>query len=202
MIRSNFIFLNVRQIFLLTLFGLGIFSTRVFALSAAEFEHQAPEQEAIDHPERIMLRTPANGIERVRVLIQAESGYRVVPMERAGAEFVANVSFEELAELAYHFQVDALDGPVFETKTYVLRKHSGVEFEQEIEQGQRELDKLKAEVLQLENTLQGLRVADPKVLARQKHIELARAVVLLTKRERQVREAEAAVRDGRGGIQQ
>ncbi|MBX7143563.1 MAG: hypothetical protein K1X79_03855 [Oligoflexia bacterium] len=171
-----------------------------YALSQAEFKHEPPERDAIEHPERVILRTPAEGIERIRVLIEAEAGYRAVPMEREGAEYIANISFEDLAELTYHFQVDASDGPIFESQSYVLRKHSGQEFEQELQQKTAELEKLQAEVLQLVNTVQGLRVADPKALARQKNMELARAVVLLSKRERQVREAEAAIRNGQAEL--
>lgn len=163
---------------------------------ASVFVHTPPASVDASQTEIVKLEVTGEEISRVRALIQGESGYRIASLEQNGQSFIASVSFEQLAELRYRFQYQMNDGSLHESQNYVIRKLATDESESELSAMQQSIDGLKSKVAQLQNTVQALRVADPKTLAKQRHVEMARAVVLLSKREREVAEAEQRLRDG------
>jgi hypothetical protein len=158
--------------------------------------HSPPASVDASQTEMVQLIASGSNITRVRALIQSDSGYRIAALEQQGDSFVTTVSFNQLAELRYRFQFQLSDGSLHESQNYVIRKLATEAFEGELVQMQRSLEILKSKTAQLQNNVQALRIADPKALAKQRHVEMARAMVLLSKREREVAEAEERLRNG------
>jgi hypothetical protein len=151
----------------------------------------------VDVPQ-VEVRAKAFGAARMRVLVQEEHGLRVVTMTPQDDSFSAVLQFKNLAELRYQFQVQGQDGRLSESKEFVVRKRSGSELEAELAQAAQINTDLRVKITQLENTVQGLRTTDPKVLAKQRNVEMAKVLVLLSQREREVAEAEAKLKQPQG----
>lgn len=168
------------------------------AQELAAFKHIPPEASSQNESGQVLLVISADNIKRARILVQQTNGILVAELKKqqANNSYEVIVSFNGLAELIYSFQYETLDGKLQESQSYHLRRYSGQEYEQAIKDKIAELQALKEQLPQLENEIQALRSSDPKSLARQKNVELARAIVLLNKREREVKEAEVRQRKG------
>lgn len=163
----------------------------------ADFVHVPSADVELD-VSQIEVRAKALGAARMRVFVQEEHGLRVVAMTPQEESFSAILQFKNLAELRYQFQVQGQDGRLSESKEFVVRKRSGVELESELAQAAQANTDLRIKIAQLENTVQGLRTTDPKVLAKQRNVEMAKVLVLLSQREREVAEAEAKLKQPQG----
>ena len=186
----------MKQLVLIVLCFLGLFSRPAYA--QVNFSHTAPQVSPAktNGAESVTLEVRADGIKRMRVLVQIEQGLKVLELENKGDYFAAELELRDYAELFYSFQYQTLDGALHETELFVVRKHSSNELEDELKLKQAEVAALQQRLAEHENTLQALKAADPKTLAKQRNVEMARAVVLLSRRERQVEEAERKLHQG------
>lgn len=171
-----------------------VFSIPTVAFGAHDIavNHQPPEVVLGENP---VFEVVAPGMKRVRMLVVTREGYRAVPMSQSGNTFQAQISFDDMAILRYQFQLETIDGRKNISKYYSVRQPSGQEVETEILELAKKAEKLKARVTQVENAIHSLRSTDPEVLGRRRKKELAKAYILLGKRERRLDERQASVKD-------
>lgn len=159
------------------------------AFDLRDFKHTPPVlkgEASLD--KEIQISIPANGLRRARLFVAQPSGYVVTPMNAAGPEFVAPLKFGKLAVIKYQFQIEASDGLIYETEFYTIRQPSSSDQEKRISALTTELESLNAKIHQLESSISGLKIADPRVLGKRKGQELAKALLLLSKKEREYAE--------------
>jgi len=142
-----------------------------------------PPAAMIDGP--MQLRIPAARIARARVLVAVPGGYRVLPMELDGGEFVASVQFNSLAILRYQFQLEQ-DGTFVESDFFEIRQPSDPTLEEEILRLDKDRVSLSAQRTQLENTVHALQRVDPATLTKRKNQEMAKALLALSQAEREL----------------
>jgi len=165
-------------------------SANVWAFDANSFQHQVPQiGEGAKVIEEFPVSIKAPGAAKARVLISTLNGYKVIPMQQRGKEFQANIRFEELALLNYQFQLEGKDGSLFQSEYFSVRQPASQEFEAKLRELTIALERLSAKKRQVENSLYALKSLKPAELAKRKGQEMARALVALSQREREVSQA-------------
>lgn len=158
-----------------------------WAYDILNLQHTPPTLDIRDEMhEGVNVSIPAAGIKRARVLVRAEDGYRSVPMIMQNDKFVANLKFGTLASLHYRFQVEGEDSTLNQSSRYVIRQPSSQALEGRISTLQKEADTVSAKVEQSQAALRNLQAVTPESLSRQRNKEYAQAILLLTKREREL----------------
>ncbi len=156
------------------------------ALDAKQLGHIPPGPFSVVPKEGIELQLPARDYKRARVLVASMSGYKVVEMARAGDLFSAKVQFQDLAILKYQFQIETVGGNFDESEYFTINQPAGADTEKDLLSLTSDLEQLRAKQSQLENAVFGLKQTDPETLAKRKNQELARALLILTQKEREL----------------
>jgi hypothetical protein len=143
--------------------------------------------------DEILLTLPAVGLKRARVLVASPSGYRIIPMSRVAgdAKFKVAVTFGELAIMKYRFQAETESGSFLESDFFSLSEPVGPEAKEKLEILSAKSQALNARIIQLKNAIAGIEQSDPNELAKRSNKELAKALLVLSEREKE-RDAIAA----------
>lgn len=162
-----------------------------FLNAAADTLGHVPPQ--IVSYDEILLTLPAAGLKRARVLVASPSGYRIIPMSRVAgdANFKVAVTFGELAIMKYRFQAETEAGSFLESDFFSLSEPVGPEVKEKLEILSAKSQALNARVIQLKNAIVGIEQSDPNELAKRSNKELAKALLVLSEREKE-RDALAA----------
>ncbi len=172
----------LNRLCLMVLLQIIFVAATVQAFDLAQLKHTPPN---VELGKEILVSIPAQDLKRARVLVGARDGYSVIPMQQQGEQFKAALNFANLATLMYQFQIETKDGKVLETEYYSIRQPSNKELELLIANLSKEASSLQGKIKQLESSLFALKRVDPKTLGAQKAGEMAKALVLLGKRERE-----------------
>ena len=155
------------------------------AFDLAKFSHQPPQSEVSAGAQEFSLKVPSAEIKRVRVLAQRKNGIQSIEMTPQGANFVATATFGDASSFSYTFQIEDTDGKLYESAQYTLNQTNNSGSSDELAALGEELEGLKAKTNQLQNNLRTAEAVDPQVLARSKQQELAKALLALSKKERE-----------------
>ncbi|MCB0309791.1 MAG: hypothetical protein KDD42_01070 [Bdellovibrionales bacterium] len=180
-----------------------LINSPVFGFDMNSFRHEPPDFKLVGEAgQKLPIVISAQGLKRARILAVSGSGYRAYPMRRRGDEFFAQIKFEDLALLKYQFQLEDQAANFYESDFYTIRQPSNNEMETMITALKDQELSLRAKRQQLENQLFGVKQADPAQLAKRKSQELARALVLLGKKERWYEEIRSRAAQSQSDSQQ
>lgn len=162
--------------------------------SAETLGHLPPNAVSYDE---ILLTLPAAGLKRARVLVASPTGYRIIPMSRVSGDhnFKVAVTFGELAIMKYRFQAETDAGSYLESDFFSLSEPVGPEVKEKLEILSAKSQALGARVIQLKNAIAGLEQSDPADLAKRSNKELAKALLVLSEREKERDELLAAPKE-------
>ena len=178
------------------------FSIDAMAFDIETLGHVPPKVQAgDDFSAPLRLTIPGHEIKKARVLLATPTGYRAIPMIKAARTYEAEVFFGDFAVVSYLFQVETISGQVHESKRYSIRQPADAELEGKISALRTQYRTINARRKQLENAIHNLKNADPQALGRRKDQELARALVILGKRERVLNELSEEVESSYGQVE-
>lgn len=133
----------------------------------------------------VVLSVATKGLTRARALILRNDGIEPVAMTRGQDAFTARIPFGTGASIRYMIQAQSEVGELVTTEEFVVARPApnGI-----ADGGALNLDKelaiADAKVRQLENAIFSLKNADPEDLRKRKSRELAKSLVTLSQKER------------------
>lgn len=172
----------MKKLFCLLLFGICL---PAIAAQQVVFKHVPPQTEQIEaSPLKLSLDNPE--LLKARVLVARQNGYQAIEMTRTDSGFVAELDFGTLAIFKYQFQVQTQDERYLESPVYKVRQSSSKSLEENIEKLKGQLEQVSANKTQLERSLFALKQADEDSLRIKAKQDLAKALLELGDKEREL----------------
>lgn len=172
------------------IFGLSILvACDVHAIDRATFKFSAP---VLSQELQSDLLIDAEGVAAARVLIPTANGVRVVELEHANDKFKKTIKLLPGDRSVFQFQIKPTSGPVFETEYFEFKNESGADAQAELLAQEKEQQEKLADIARVEQNLAALKNSDPANLAKNKNQDMARALLLLSKKERELKDLQAS----------
>lgn len=161
-----------------------IFASAAFALSPYDIHHTPPRADRLKGA--IPLSIDATNLTKARIFVSGPNGYTIHPMEREGGKFVAKFFGKDLDGRTYQFQVQGESGETVESTAYSLASDGARSDSQRIEDLKKELSNIITEENSVTSKLATLENVSVNELAQRRDEELAQALIILGKKEREL----------------
>ena len=183
------------QLAIAALLFLFVFAERSVVLASEPWRVAHIPPQTLNVKAGVDLSIPASGLKRARVLQVTQGGYRVFEMTRESDVFRAVVNFDNLAALRYQFQAETNQGEYLESPYFTVSQPADTDLEARALQLAAEVQQYQAKSTQLKTVLAGVQETSPETLAKRRNEELARALVLLGQKQRELSELQTLAKE-------